>query len=275
MLSQSKQDLELVFNAFRNGDNDYNKEAARRWAWLLQEGSKEDDASMLLRATEIMVGEHRRIMQSTYQTIIDGERVGREIKGRIENNFDFVQDEVIGSAFMVPPETREALAPWHSHPSTVRADGVFFTPPSTGDIYMAIVGALTRGHRMSFIVTGEGIYTIVITRPAMRRAFMELYAIGILQEDDPFVYFAEPIIGGDEDGGVKGLMGFRFEPYHDNFPYMKAILGFRFDHYELANTETLVARFQDDMRDLGIDIFFTEGAKLKWKMDMNDAKENI
>lgn len=174
----------------------------------------------------------------------------KECYGTIKSDLSF---EYKGAGFEIiaPPETEECFACWHTHPPLnvlmLPEDDIFFNPPSLGDIYYVLLGAVLKKYNYSFVVAKEGIYLIEPQSQSIRLASSDLK--DIIQLDDPWVLPAEPI--ADE----RGEKGYDFHGAESEYPYLSVLLSQKIS-WNFNNFDDAFSNYKSTFEQLGIKIIF-------------------
>ena len=170
--------------------------------------------------------------------------VRKEIFGHIAEKNEIGKFN-IGDKVVSPPNNKKSLAAWHSHPPLSVLSGteedIFFTPPSSADIYYLIIASLLKLYHNSYIISYEGIYSISVENPDIYRGELQ----EILNLDDQFVMPAEPIVGDN------GLIGFDWHGRDKEYQNISKLLSL-VPNYHHDNLKSAVFDYKVSLAKLGI-----------------------
>jgi hypothetical protein len=197
------------------------------------------------------IEEAKKLMLANYKFIFDmmfKER--KELGGIITNDMKFVYIGP-GTDIMVEPERNECYAPWHSHPPihilTLPVENIVFLPPSSSDIYYAILGKILKKYNHSITVSKEGIY--IVTPTETSRCLSEYELKELLKSEDPWRMPGEPI------ANERGLEKVDFHGNERYFPYLYKLLSMEID-WDHHTIDAAVAKYIEQMKELYIDVEF-------------------
>lgn len=197
------------------------------------------------KAMDVIMENRNFIMCETYKH-------RKEVSGMITSDLKHIYKGP-GNDTMVEPDTEKCFGSYHSHPPisvlTLPEEDILFNPPSTADIYYAILSRVLERCNHSFVISKEGVYVISPRSNAVECFSNELQTL--IASDDPWRMPAEPI--HDKDG----LQGFDFHGRGDYFPYCNKLLNAKisWDHYDL---DSAICKYKEMMADLYVSITFID-----------------